>query len=227
MPAWSADTRSSRCQPHSTERLARRWLPQQAKLVSECERSCLPAAHSPRWAYIGWHELVALRWEGYSRISNAISELHLTGTPTKLLLDPWQGWVNSALLASFGVGIWLSARGSRSLRVSGALMILPATMTPLWMIFGKASLAAHIALAVVGILSWLVAIGVRCCSLGEAVTDLLAREPRGSRGVQRIGPFVRTGGQRGPTNTLHWARRADRVRHLLLMAVGACGGPLA
>ena len=29
---------------------------------------------------IGWHELAALRWEGYSRISNAISELHFTGT---------------------------------------------------------------------------------------------------------------------------------------------------
>ena len=28
--------------------------------------------------YIGWHELAALQWEGYSRISNAISELHLT-----------------------------------------------------------------------------------------------------------------------------------------------------
>ena len=33
--------------------------------------------------YVGWHELAALRWEGYSRISNTISELHFTGTPTK------------------------------------------------------------------------------------------------------------------------------------------------
>ena len=53
-------------------------------------------------AYIGWHELAALRWQGYSRISNAISELHFTGTPSKSLLDPWQGWVDSALLAAFG-----------------------------------------------------------------------------------------------------------------------------
>ena len=58
-------------------------------------------------AYIGWHELAALRWEGYSRISNAISELHLTGTPTKSILDPWQGWVDSTPLAAFGIGIWL------------------------------------------------------------------------------------------------------------------------
>jgi hypothetical protein len=60
-------------------------------------------------AYIGWHEPAALRQEGYSRISNAISELHFTGIPSKSLLDPWQGWVDSALLAAFGIGIWLSA----------------------------------------------------------------------------------------------------------------------
>jgi hypothetical protein len=70
---------------------------------------------------IGWHELAALRWEGYSRISNAISELHFTGTPSKSPLDPWQGWVDSALVAAFGLGIWLSAQGSRSLRVIGRL----------------------------------------------------------------------------------------------------------
>jgi hypothetical protein len=103
-------------------------------------------------AYIGWHELAALQWEGYSRISNAISELHLTSTPTKSILDPWQAWVDSTLLAAFGIGIWLSAQGSRSLRVVGALMLLPVATTPLWMIFGEASLAAHIALLLVGIL---------------------------------------------------------------------------
>src|SRR4029453_11139796 len=86
--------------------------------------------------YVGWHELAALRWEGYSRISNTISELHFTGTPTKPLLDPWQGWVDSVLLAAFGIGIWLSAQSSRSLRVMGAVIIGPAPILPLWMIFG-------------------------------------------------------------------------------------------
>jgi hypothetical protein len=118
-------------------------------------------------AYIGWHELAALRWEGYSRISNAISELHLTGSPTKSFLDPWQGWVYSALLAAFGIGIWLSAQGSRSLRVVGAMMLLPAATTPLWLLFGEASLAAHIALAVMGILSWLGAMGFGAAALGK------------------------------------------------------------
>ena len=117
--------------------------------------------------YIGWHELAALQWEGYSRISNAISELHFTGTPTKSLLDPWQGWVDSALLAAFGIGIWLSAQGSRSLRLIGAVMIVPAAMIPLWMIFGEASIAAHLALVGVGILCWLVAMGLGAAALGK------------------------------------------------------------
>jgi hypothetical protein len=117
--------------------------------------------------YIGWHELAALRWEGYSRISNAISELHFTGTPSKSFLDPWQGWVDSALLAAFGIGIWLSAQGSRSLRLIGAVMIVPAAMIPLWMIFGEASIAAHLALVGVGILCWLVAMGFGAAALGK------------------------------------------------------------
>lgn len=117
--------------------------------------------------YIGWHELAAVQWEGYSRISNAISELHFTGTPTKSLLDPWQGWVDSALLAAFGIGIWLSAQGSRSLRVIGAVMIVPAAMIPLWMIFGEASIAAHLALVGVGILCWLVAMGFGAAAVGK------------------------------------------------------------
>src|SRR5215203_5226377 len=117
--------------------------------------------------YIGWHELAALPWEGYSRISNAISELHFTGTPSKSFLDPWQGWVDSALLAAFGIGIWLSAQGSRSLRVIGAVMIVPAAMIPLWMIFGEASIAAHLALVGVGILCWLVAMGFGAAALGK------------------------------------------------------------
>jgi hypothetical protein len=117
--------------------------------------------------YIGWRELAALRWEGYSRISNAISELHLTGTPTKALLDPWEGWVYSALSLAFGVGIWLSAQGSRSLRVVGALMMVPAAASPLWLLFGEANLAAHIALVVMGILSWLGGMGFGAAALGK------------------------------------------------------------
>jgi len=105
--------------------------------------------------YIGWHELAALQWEGYSRTSNGISQLHLTGAPSKWMLDPWQGLVYNALLIAFGIGVWRSAVGSRGLRAIGGLQIVSRATFPLWLLFGDANLAAHLVLAVVGILTWL------------------------------------------------------------------------
>jgi Protein of unknown function (DUF998) len=99
--------------------------------------------------YIGWNELAALQWAGYSRVSNAISEL-LTGSSLKWLLDPW-GIVYNALLLAFGIGVWRSARSSRALQVVGGLQILAGATLPLWMLFGEASLAAHVRLSVIGI----------------------------------------------------------------------------
>jgi glycerol-3-phosphate acyltransferase PlsY len=117
--------------------------------------------------YIGWHEIAALQWEGYSRIFNAISELHLTGTPSKWMLDPWEGLVDNALLIAFGIGVWRSAQGSRALRAIGCLQILSGATFPLWLLFGEASLCAHLVLAVVGILTWLGSMGFGVAALGR------------------------------------------------------------
>jgi hypothetical protein len=119
-------------------------------------------------SYVGWRELaVALRWEGYSRIANAISELQLTGSPTKSFLDRWEGWVYSGLVAAFGVGVWLSAEGKWSLRVVAIAMVMPLATAPLWAAFGEASLAAHIGLVLVGIGTWLAAMGFAAAALGK------------------------------------------------------------
>ena len=117
--------------------------------------------------YIGWHELAALQWEGYSRISNAISELHLTGAPSKWMLDPWEGLVYNALLIAFGTGVWRSARGGRALRAIGGLQILSGASFPLWLLFGEASLTAHIVLVVVGISTWLGSMGLGAAAFGS------------------------------------------------------------
>ena len=110
--------------------------------------------------YIGWHELAALQREGYSRTSNAISELHLTGAPSRWMLDPWEGLVCNALVIAFGIGVWRSAEGSRALRAIGSLQILSGATFPLWLLFGEASLAAQRVLAVVGIFTWLGSMGL-------------------------------------------------------------------
>src|SRR5690242_8949480 len=135
----------------------------------ECVRTILLACGPlSALSYVGWRELaVALRWEGYSRIANAISELQLTGSPTKSFLDPWEGWVYSGLVAAFGVGVWLSAEGKWSLRVVAIAMVMPLATAPLWALFGEASLAAHIGLVLVGIGTWLVAMGFAAAALGK------------------------------------------------------------
>jgi uncharacterized protein DUF998 len=117
--------------------------------------------------YIGWHEVAALQWEAYSRISNAISELSLTGSPSRWILEPWFGLVYNPLLIAFGIGIWRSAQGSRALRVIGGLQILGGATAPLWLLFGEASLAAHLILSVVGILTWLGSMAFGAAAFGK------------------------------------------------------------
>lgn len=117
--------------------------------------------------YVVWHEVAALQWEGYSRVSNAISELSLTGAPSKPVLDPWEGIVYNTLLVAFGIGIWRAAGASRALRVVGALHVLSGATAPLWVLFGEASLAAHLVLAMVGILTWVGSMVFGAAALGR------------------------------------------------------------
>lgn len=62
--------------------------------------------------YLVWHEIAALQWDGYSRVSNAISELSLTGNPSRAVLVPWQLTIYDLLLIGFGIGVWYSAGAS-------------------------------------------------------------------------------------------------------------------
>jgi hypothetical protein len=110
---------------------------------------------SPAVPCRGWCTPAGMRSQpsmrAYSRVSNAISELELTGSPSKWVLDPWQGIVYTALVIAFGIGVWRSAYDKRALRVVGGLQILAGAAAPLWMLFGEASLAAHLILSVIGI----------------------------------------------------------------------------
>lgn len=117
--------------------------------------------------YVGWAELAALRWEDYSRTSNAISELFLTGSPSGGFLQPWEGVAYNALVIAFGIGVWQSARSHRALRVVGALQVLSGATFPFWLAFGEATLAAHIVLSAVGVLTWLGSLGFGAAAFGK------------------------------------------------------------
>jgi hypothetical protein len=149
---------------HGARKLPR---PAQSKASDWLRKVLIACGPLSALVYIGWHELAAQRWEGYSRISNAISELHLTGAPSKWMLDPWEGLVYNTLVVAFGIGVWRSAQGSRALRVIGGLQILSGATVPLWLLFGEASLAAHLVLVVVGILTWLGSMGFGAVEFGR------------------------------------------------------------
>src|SRR5688572_20220097 len=64
----------------------------------------------------------AVRYEGYSYMAQAVSELSAIGAPTRPLVVPLF-LVHSLLQFAFGLGVWISAPGSRGLRVTAGMLI--------------------------------------------------------------------------------------------------------
>jgi hypothetical protein len=76
--------------------------------------------------------LAAAIYDGYDRLSQAVSELSATGAPSRPFLVTVLP-LFSLLQVGFGVGIWMSAHGARSIRVAGALMVAHGGMSFLWL----------------------------------------------------------------------------------------------
>jgi hypothetical protein len=115
--------------------------------------------------------IVVIRYEGYSLLSQTVSELSATGVSTRPL---WMllGAVYEVLFVAFALGVWLSAGGKRALRVVGGLLLAFGLLGLLWpfaSMHQREVLAAgggtfadtlHIVLGAVTVLLMLVAIGV-------------------------------------------------------------------
>jgi hypothetical protein len=73
----------------------------------------------------------AIRYEGYSPISQVPSELTAIGAPTQAL---WArlGWIYTVLVTAFGFGLWQSAGRHRALRILGSLFLVYASLGLLW-----------------------------------------------------------------------------------------------
>lgn len=77
--------------------------------------------------------VAATMYDGYSRMSQAISELSATGAlprPFLAALAP----AFAGLLIGFGVGVWKAAHGRRALRVAGGLLMVHGIWMPLWLL---------------------------------------------------------------------------------------------
>jgi len=106
--------------PASARHLARDEAWREASLVGGIVSSLLYGA------MIG-----AIGFEGYSRLSQAPSELTAIGAPTRAL---WMalGSVYTLLVTAFGWGVWKSAGRSRPLRVVGASILAFGSLGLLW-----------------------------------------------------------------------------------------------
>ena len=71
--------------------------------------------------------LAGMHWKGYSFRDQTISELGAIGAPSRPLFSILLIVVYLLLLA-FGVGVWQSAGGRRSVRIVGALLVALAVM---------------------------------------------------------------------------------------------------
>jgi hypothetical protein len=70
-----------------------------------------------------WADVIAAyRYPGYSLASQTIGELSAVGAPTEPLVVAL-ALAYGVLVSGFGVAVWECARGKRSLRVTGALVI--------------------------------------------------------------------------------------------------------
>jgi hypothetical protein len=122
--------------------------------------------------YAGMLAVVPVFWEGYSSASQTVSELSAIGAPTRSIWVPL-GIVYTLLVAAFGWGVWLSARGSRPLRVVGALLIAYGLIGLFWppmhlrgTVFTLTD-TLHIVFAAVTGLLMLLAIGFGAAALGR------------------------------------------------------------
>jgi len=120
----------------------------------------------------------AIRYEGYSALSQVPSELSAVGAPTQHL---WArlGWIYTVLVAAFGCGVWRSAGRNRALQTVGLLILALASLAFLWpfaAMHQREVLAAgggtpgdtmHVVLAGVTVLLMFLAIGFGAAGFGR------------------------------------------------------------
>lgn len=81
--------------------------------------------------YIAMNIFVPMMYPGYNAASQAVSELSAVGAPTRETWV-WLGNVYTALIGAFGLGILLSARPRKPLRITGILLLVHAAVDIFW-----------------------------------------------------------------------------------------------
>ena len=106
----------------TTSALPRSWAPATAGRATTVQRFLLLSGALSSLAYVAADVLGARRWEGYSPVSQAISELSAIDAPSRPVMIVL-GLLYDVLVVAFGIGILRAAGASRALRVAGALTL--------------------------------------------------------------------------------------------------------
>jgi CubicO group peptidase (beta-lactamase class C family) len=119
----------------------------------------------------------AIRYEGYSLVSQVPSELTAIGAPTQRLWA-WLGPIYTLLVTAFGWGVWQSAGRNRAVRIAGGLILAYGSLGLLWPFApmhqrevlaaggGTLSDTMHVALGAVTVFLMFLAIGYGAAAFG-------------------------------------------------------------
>lgn len=103
--------------------LRRRAATQESQPHEVTRKALLAAGAMSSLLYVVATDVVAAsRWDGYRRTEQMVSELFAVGSPGRDVLLPFT-WLYTVLFTAFGVGVWISVRGNRVLRIAGGLLI--------------------------------------------------------------------------------------------------------
>jgi hypothetical protein len=122
--------------------------------------------------YVATLVLGPMRWEGYSSMSQTISELYAIDAPSRSLLLPI-GIAYDVLLIAFGIGVWGAAGPKRGLRVTAAMLVVIGAIglwwPPMHLRGAEKSLTdtLHIVWAGVVVVATLLAIGFAATAFGK------------------------------------------------------------
>jgi hypothetical protein len=103
--------------------LRRRAATQESQPHEVTRKALLAAGALSSLLYVVATDVVATsQWNGYRRTEQMVSELFAVGSPGRDVLLPFT-WLYTVLFTAFGVGVWISQRGNRALRIAGGLLI--------------------------------------------------------------------------------------------------------
>ena len=126
--------------------------------------------------YVAMNIFVPMQWEGYSTVSQTISELSAIDAPTRSLWVPL-GIVYALLTAAFGWGVWISTIKNRPLRIAGALLFINGVISLFWPPMHQREVLAagggtmtdtmHIVFSFVTVLLFMLTIGFGAAAFGK------------------------------------------------------------